>query len=217
MSGHRLLPYGDRALLVEVADASGVVRLVDALVSTGATGPDGPVADLVPAARTVLLAARPGVPLATVRAAATRALAAAGEAPEGSGAPAPPGGAVEIPVVYDGPDLEEVAGLTGLTPAEVVAAHTGRAWRVAFGGFAPGFAYLVGGDPRLEVPRRAEPRTSVPAGSVGLAGEFSGVYPRSSPGGWQLVGRTELVLWDLDRDPPALLTPGAEVRFVEAT
>ncbi|WP_377323398.1 allophanate hydrolase subunit 1 [Pimelobacter simplex] len=117
-------------------------------------------------------------------------------------------------VVYDGPDLAEVAGQTGLSEAEVVAAHTATPWRVAFGGFAPGFAYLVGGDPRLRVPRRAEPRTTVPAGSVGLAGEFSGVYPRASPGGWQLIGRTDVVLWDLDREPPALLAAGATVRFV---
>ena len=88
-------------------------------------------------------------------------------------------------------------------------------WQVGFGGFAPGFAYLIGGDPRLRVPRRAEPRTRVPAGSVGLAGEFSGVYPRESPGGWQLVARTSERLWDLRRSTPALLTPGTEVRFVD--
>ncbi len=117
-------------------------------------------------------------------------------------------------VVYDGPDLEEVARLTRMTPAEVVAAHTGTAWRVAFGGFAPGFAYLVGGDPRLDVPRRDSSRPKVPAGAVGLAGGYSGVYPRSSPGGWQLLGTTDAVLWDVDRDPPALLAPGSTVRFV---
>jgi KipI family sensor histidine kinase inhibitor len=99
---------------------------------------------------------------------------------------------------------------------EVVAAHTGTAWRVAFGGFAPGFAYLVGGDPRLRVPRRGRPRTKVPAGAVGLAAEFSGVYPRESPGGWQLIGHTEVAMWDVDRDPPALLHAGATVRFVRA-
>jgi KipI family sensor histidine kinase inhibitor len=118
---------------------------------------------------------------------------------------------VEIEVVYDGPDLDEVGTLTGLGADGVVAAHTGTPWRVAFGGFAPGFAYLAGGDPRLEVTRRSKPRTSVPAGSVGLAGEFSGIYPRSSPGGWQLIGRTDAVLWDLDRG--ALLQPGSTVRF----
>jgi KipI family sensor histidine kinase inhibitor len=120
---------------------------------------------------------------------------------------------VEIDVVYDGADLEEVARLTGLSQDEVVAAHTAAPLRVGFGGFAPGFAYLIGGDERLHVPRRAEPRTRVPAGSVGLAGEFSGVYPRESPGGWQLIGRTDAVLWDVNREPPALLLPGSWVRF----
>jgi KipI family sensor histidine kinase inhibitor len=126
------------------------------------------------------------------------------------------GDAIEIEVTYDGPDLAEVAEHTGISKEEVVAAHTGKPWMVAFGGFAPGFAYLVGGDDRLVVPRRETPRTSVQAGSVGLAGEFSGVYPRSSPGGWQLIGHTDAVMFDVDRDPPALLTPGAPVRFVEA-
>ena len=99
---------------------------------------------------------------------------------------------------------------------EVVAAHTSTPWRVGFGGFAPGFAYLVGGDERLAVPRRSEPRTKVPVGSVGLAGEFSGIYPRSSPGGWQLIGQVsedQAALWDVDRDDPALLTPGMWVQF----
>jgi len=126
------------------------------------------------------------------------------------------GDEIEVPVTYDGPDLADVATHTGLSEQEIVAAHTGTPWTVAFGGFAPGFAYLVGGDERLAVPRRESPRTSVPAGSVGLAGEFSGVYPRSSPGGWQLIGHTDAVMFDVDRDPPALLVPGAHVRFVEA-
>jgi biotin-dependent carboxylase-like uncharacterized protein len=126
------------------------------------------------------------------------------------------GEVVEVPVHYDGDDLEEVAALTGLTPAEVVAAHTGRPWQVGFVGFAPGFAYLVDGDPRLRVPRRSSPRPRVPAGAVGLADEYSGVYPRSSPGGWQLLGHTDVALWDLDRDPPALLRPGLRVRFTDA-
>ena len=119
-----------------------------------------------------------------------------------------------IEVDYSGPDLESVADVTGLTPAEVVGAHTGTPWRVAFAGFTPGFAYLVGGDPRLRVPRRDNPRVNVPAGSVALADEFSGIYPRASPGGWQILGFTGLRLWDLDREPAALLTPGRAVRFV---
>jgi KipI family sensor histidine kinase inhibitor len=122
-----------------------------------------------------------------------------------------------VDVIYDGTDLGEVARITGLGEAGVVAAHSGTPWRVAFGGFSPGFAYLIGGDPRLEVPRRDDPRTRVPAGSVALAGEFSGVYPRESPGGWQLIGHTDAVLWDIDRPEPALLTAGMTVQFREAS
>jgi len=120
---------------------------------------------------------------------------------------------VTIPVMYDGPDLAAAASLTGLSQDEVVAAHISRPWTVGFTGFAPGFAYLVGGDPRLQVPRLDSPRPSVPAGSVGLAGGFSGIYPRSSPGGWQLIGRTDVELFDPLQSPPALLQPGMQVRF----
>ncbi|WP_028471838.1 5-oxoprolinase subunit PxpB [Nocardioides alkalitolerans] len=207
----RLLPYGDRAVLVEVADAAEVVAWSDALLAAGLVGHDGPVEDVVPAARTVLVTLRPGHDLDALRS----RLARVEPAPVRSDAVADPGDVVEIPVTYDGPDLADVARLTGLDEAAVVEAHTASTWRVAFGGFAPGFGYLVGGDPRLEVPRRDSARTEVPAGSVGLAGEFSGVYPRASPGGWQLIGRTALALWDLDRDPPALLRPGGVVRFVD--
>lgn len=198
----RMLPYGERAVLVELADLDEVVSLVDAArVVPG-------VEDVVPGERTLLVvAARPEL-LDGIRAALAslpRGAVAAGSRR-----------VVEIGVVYDGEDLDEVAALTGLTPSQVVAAHTSTPWRVGFGGFAPGFAYLVGGDPRLEVPRRAEPRPSVPAGAVGLAGRYSGIYPRSSPGGWQLLGRTDAVLFDVAADPPALLQPGMLVRFVEA-
>ncbi|MBD5829564.1 allophanate hydrolase subunit 1 [Janibacter melonis] len=208
----RFLPMGESAWLVETDDIDAVLAL-DAALAPLADAGDGvwaEVDDLVPAARTLLVVARRTTNLADlatqIRAAATRA--------DRSG-PAQTAGDVEIPVRYDGPDLAEVAERTGLSPAEVVAAHTGTPWRVGFGGFAPGFAYLVGGDPRLEVSRRSEPRTKVPVGAVGLAGEFSGIYPRESPGGWQLIGSTDVVLWDADRDPPALLAPGTTVRFTE--
>jgi KipI family sensor histidine kinase inhibitor len=197
----RLLPCGDVGLLVEVEDIDEVLALADAV---RADTPPG-VVDVVPAARTVLLTVEPGTDLAAVR----RAVLALDIAP---GAGRAGGETVRIPVTYDGPDLAEVAELTGLGADGVVAAHTGTPWRVAFGGFAPGFAYLVDGDPRLNVSRRAEPRTTVPAGAVGLAGEFSGVYPRPSPGGWQLIGRTDLPLWDMGSG--ALLQPGGLVRFV---
>jgi KipI family sensor histidine kinase inhibitor len=196
-----LLPYGERALLVQVAPAD-VGRLQVALA--GLVG-----VEIVPAASSLLVRPSAVEQLDELRAAVATIIAR----------PLPPaptassGTLVPVRVVYDGPDLAEVAELTGLGVAGVVAAHTGTPWRVAFGGFAPGFAYLADGDPRLVVPRRSEPRTSVPAGSVGLAGEFSGVYPRESPGGWQLVGRTDAVLWDARRTPPALLSPGTWVRF----
>lgn len=124
--------------------------------------------------------------------------------------------AVELPVTYDGPDLESVARRCGMAVDEVVRRHRGCEYVVAFCGFAPGFAYLTGAPAELHVPRREEPRSRVPAGSLGLAGEFTGIYPRSSPGGWQLIGRTTSSLWDLDRDPPALLAPGTRVRFTDA-
>jgi KipI family sensor histidine kinase inhibitor len=127
----------------------------------------------------------------------------------------PTGRLVELPVVFDGPDLPDVARLTGRAVPALVAALTGVELTVAFGGFAPGFGYLTGLPEDLHVPRRETPRTRVPAGSVGLAGPYAGAYPRASPGGWQLVGRTDAVLFDVDRDPPALLVPGARVRFRE--
>jgi KipI family sensor histidine kinase inhibitor len=202
----KLLPYGDAGLLVELPGLDEVLGLHAALEQDPPVG----VIDLVPAMRTLLVRIDPTeTTLTDLRAAiATREPRAPAHRSVGT---------VEIPVVYDGQDLEEVGELTGLGPRGVVEAHTDQRWTVAFAGFAPGFGYLVGDDDRLHVSRRHEPRTRVPPGAVGLADRFSGVYPRESPGGWQLIGHTELAMWDLDRDPPALLAPGTEVRFVEAT
>lgn len=200
----RVLPCGDAALLVEVDGLSEVLALADEIRAARLPA----VLDVVPAARTVLLTTAAGTDLAALRRTVLGLDVDASRPAAGDAA------AVEIAVSYDGPDLDEVGGLTGLGAAGVVAAHTGRPWRVAFGGFAPGFAYLTGGDPALHVPRRAEPRVAVPAGAVGLAGEFSGVYPRASPGGWQLIGRTDAAMWDPQRGP--LLRPGGSVRFVES-
>ncbi|MFE6863496.1 allophanate hydrolase subunit 1 [Nocardia sp. NPDC057668] len=122
---------------------------------------------------------------------------------------------VVIPVRYDGEDLPAVARLLGITEAEVVAQHTGVEWRCAFAGFAPGFGYLESADGRLSVPRRDRARTAIPAGAVALAGGYSAVYPRRSPGGWQLIGTTEAVMFHVDRDPPALVRAGTRVRFVD--
>ena len=189
-----LKPYGDTALLLDCESLDEAQRWFAALHDE---------AEAVLGATSVLLRGDP---------AALRSLV--GRTTPADVADSLDGTEVEIPVAYDGADLDDVARLTGLTPAGVVEAHTGTPWTVAFGGFAPGFSYLVGGDPRLQVPRRDSPRNRVPAGSVGLAGEFSGVYPRESPGGWQLIGRTELATWDTSRDQPALLTAGMTVRFV---
>lgn len=206
--------YGDRALLIECTDAAAVIALDHAL--RAAELPE--VSDIVPGARTVLVRLR-ATGLQTVM---HDRLAAVG-APEPRQAIAGAGldavfddvviDDVVIDVVYDGADLDEVAEILGMTPGEVIDAHTGTPWRAGFVGFAPGFAYLVDGDPRLRVPRREAPRTRVPSGSVALAGEFSGVYPRESPGGWQLIGRTDAALSDASQDVPALLRPGMTVRF----
>ena len=192
--------YGDEALLVEVADHHAALALYRAARESGLA-----VRDVVPAARSVLLDGVDDVD------AAERALRTWDHAP----APAT-GPVVEVPTVYDGPDLEEVARAWGMTAAEVVATHTGLEHEVAFCGFSPGFAYCAGLPERLAVPRRHDPRSRVPAGSVAVADRWTGVYPTASPGGWQLLGRTELVLWDPDRDPPATLAPGTRVRFVVA-
>ncbi len=125
-----------------------------------------------------------------------------------------PGAVVELATTYDGADLAAVAEAWGTDTAGVVARHQDTAFVVAFCGFSPGFAYLSGLPARLAVPRLDTPRTRVPAGSVGLAGEWCGVYPSASPGGWQLLGRTDAALWDVARDDPALLSPGTRVRFV---
>ncbi|MGK2882655.1 MAG: 5-oxoprolinase subunit B family protein [Mycobacterium sp.] len=202
----RVLDYGDQALLLEVEGTDQVLAWSGHLRDADLPG----VLDIVPASRTVLVTLSDPSQQAGTRQRIERLTTASG--PD-AGTEPPEQADVTIDVVYDGEDLAEVARLADLDEDGVVAAHTGTSYRVGFGGFAPGFAYLIGGDARLHVPRRAEPRASVPAGSVGLAGEFSGVYPRKSPGGWQLIGRTDAALWDIDRSPPALLTPGQWVRF----
>ncbi len=191
----RLRPCGDRAVLIDCASLDEAQGWFAALHGE---------AEAVLGARTVLLRGEPSELRVLVNRSEPQDITKTEPVDE-----------ITIEVVYNGPDLADVASHTGISEQEVVAAHTGTPWTVAFGGFAPGFAYLVGGDERLVVPRRESPRTSVPAGSVGLAGEFSGVYPRSSPGGWQLIGRTNAVMFDVDRSPPALLAPGARVTFVE--
>ena len=197
---------GERGLLVEVENLETVHRLHAALRELDPPG----IVELVPAYRTVLIVADPG------EAEALDDLAARLPHLELPPAEAVADETVEIPVSYDGEDLPEVAGLTGLEPEEVVRRHTAPEYTVAFLGFSPGFPYLVGLDPALEVPRRDTPRTSIPAGSVALAGNQTGIYPSASPGGWQLIGHTDVALFDPARDPPALLAPGTRLRFTVA-
>ena len=187
-------------MLFELPDNAAAVRVARRLAS------EPGLVDVVPGHRTVLVTWDNEPP----------ELIEITEAALGYDQAAPTGASVEIPVRYDGPDLDEVARLTALSPEEVAARHVGAEYVVGFLGFAPGFAYLLGGDERLHVERRAEPRERVPAGSVALAGPYSGIYPRESPGGWLLIGSTTTVLFDVTRDPPALLSPGDRVRFVPA-
>ncbi|MDP9885026.1 KipI family sensor histidine kinase inhibitor [Sinomonas atrocyanea] len=199
-----LRPAGDRAVLVELRTLGAVLALTSKLAAAQHAG-DLEVVDVVAAATTVLIVA--ASPDAVARAAAyVRALHL-------EDAERAPGRLVQIETVYDGADLEEAARLTGLSPEALVAAHSGAVWDAAFGGFAPGFAYLTH-DGAPSVPRRSSPRTVVPAGSVALAGTYSAVYPGESPGGWQLIGRTDAVMWDLSREDPALVAPGDRVQFV---
>lgn len=192
---------GETALLVECDDLDEVLA-----VHAEALRRRVPARDVVPAAATVLF---DGVadPAALADELDRWDLAA----PDVEAAPL-----VELPTTYDGADLTRVADLWKMDPDEVVSTHQATEFVVAFCGFSPGFAYCTGLSDRFEVPRLAEPRTRVPAGSVALADRFTGVYPRESPGGWLLIGRTEAELWNPRRDPSALLAPGTRVRFVDA-
>ena len=196
---------GEHGLLVECADVAEVTAVHAALTErAGLLG----ATDVVPAARTVLLDG-----LADVDAAARLVDEVV---PGPSTGPRADAAAVEIPVTYDGPDLEEVARQWAVSAADVARIHQDTEFTVAFCGFAPGFAYCAGLPPGLAVRRRAEPRARVPAGAVAVAGEFTSVYPAASPGGWQLIGRTDVPVWRPELPKPALLEPGTRVRFVDA-
>jgi KipI family sensor histidine kinase inhibitor len=205
---------GDAALLVQAGtEPPGPARLRAAILAENFPG----ILDIVPGAETVLVVVEPGHPGLPELAGRLRALASEVTGSAGSGGAGGDGvlgaGVIEIPVRYDGPDLAEVAEETGLSPEQVIERHAGAEYLVGWLGFSPGFGYLTGLDPALQVPRRASPRTSVPAGSVAIAGPLAAVYPSASPGGWRLLGRTAARLWDERRDPPAVLAPGQRVRF----
>ncbi|GAA1055980.1 allophanate hydrolase [Agromyces luteolus] len=216
----RLLPSGRSAILVECVGLDEVLALHDALA---ADPPEG-VVELVPAARTLLVAVDPDVLALESAAGWVRRAARDGPPADGratrDGRADPTGEAstddVVIEVDYRGEDLAGLADHLGVSPEHLVARHVAARWRVAFIGFAPGFGYLVADDWPFDVPRLDVARTRVPPGAVGVAGAFSGAYPRESPGGWRLIGSTGVALWDPLADPPALLVPGRGVRFREA-
>ncbi|MGF0314279.1 5-oxoprolinase subunit B family protein [Nocardia fluminea] len=213
----RIRPAGDRAVLITLDDPRPVQRLASALRVHAIAG----VEDVLPAAETVLVTMHSVSYGVQVRRELVALLDRLDHEPPQADSPdvsrgtaEDPEPVVEIPVHYDGADLPEVARLLDLSIPEVIAAHTGTVWRCAFVGFAPGFGYLTSPDGRLAVPRRTHARTAIPAGAVALAGGYSAVYPRGTPGGWQLIGTTDLRMWAVDRDPPALVRAGSAIRFV---
>jgi KipI family sensor histidine kinase inhibitor len=200
----RLSPVGADSLLVDLDTPEEAQAWHARILNHRSAGTLVPVREIVPGEKTVLLY---GISDADAMAAQLR---------QWSVPPltADSGPLIEIPVRYDGADLPTVADLWGVTQDDVARIHSATHYRVAFCGFAPGFAYMLGLEERCHVPRKAEPRTCVPAGSVALAGPYTGIYPRASPGGWQLIGTTDVRLWDMERAPAAMLSPGTRVRFV---
>lgn len=200
----RFLPVNLSSLIVELRDLDETLALFDALSASPLTG----IEEIIPAARTLMIRFRPGLTDAKTLAQHIQRCDLAGQQ-RGTGR------TVTIPVDYQGEDLPEVAEKLGISVQEVIRRHTENPYTVAFVGFAPGFAYMVSKTAQLHVPRRSTPRTKIPAGSVALAGEFSGIYPQASPGGWQIIGQTPLKMWDIERNEPALLLPGSNVHFVD--
>jgi KipI family sensor histidine kinase inhibitor len=202
-----LRPAGRAALLATFDSLPQVVAFRAGLTAARLPG----LTEVVSGARTLLLRYDPAsTDAARLRSALERVVPSVDA--EAASAADP----LVIPVVYDGEDLDHVVALTGIRRDRVIAWHTGQLWTSVFSGFAPGFSYLTGTEPSLDLPRRSTSRTAVPSGAVALAGEFSAVYPRVSPGGWQLIGRTDVPMWSLDREPPALAPAGTRVRFVDA-
>lgn len=207
----RVLSCGPSALLVEFAGTDArAAAAAAAWLDRAETARPAAVTDLVPGARTVLITFDP----AAVTVAAVRAWAMGLDAAAAPARPESPPAPLRIEVDYDGEDLPAVAAALGMTVPALITAHTAALWRCDFTGFAPGFGYLRSDGWAHTVPRLSTPRTRVPAGAVGLAGPYTGVYPRATAGGWQIIGRTAAVLWDERRDPPALIRPGRAIGFV---
>ncbi|MDM9648325.1 urea amidolyase family protein [Rhizobium sp. S163] len=198
----RFLPSGSDSFLVELDDLAATLTLLDAILAAGIEG----VREVIPGARTVMVRFDPWLTNVAGLCEKITALDLSTRSSRG-------GELFEIPVTYDGEDLGDVAEMLGCTIEEVIQRHTEATYTVAFTGFAPGFAYMTSDDPRFDVPRRKSPRVKIPAGSVAIAGKFGGIYPSDSPGGWQLLGKTPLAMWDTTRERAALLAPGDRVRF----
>lgn len=203
-----ILPAGEHAVLVEFDDPRTPAVFAHQLRAQNIPVID----DIVPAERTVMVFADRRTGHAALREIVAEQLHSHHHRDLDSQRPTPE---VTIGVHYNGADLAALATACGLTPAELVELHTGLVWTCDFIGFAPGFGYLTSPDNPLDVPRHPQSRPQVPAGAVALAGQYSAIYPRSSPGGWQLIGTTETCLWDLDSDPPSLLSAGTRVRFLD--
>ena len=197
--GVRLIPYGTQALMAEYTTLSEVVAAAAAVRAADLAGVD----EVIPGARTVLVQFSGGEPSGL-----REILTVEHEQVQADGL------LIEVPTRYDGPDLAEVAERTALSVDDVIALHSGTEFVAAFCGFAPGFAYLSGLPSVLQLPRRPSPRTLVPAGSLAMASEFTSVYPTASPGGWHLLGTVAVSMFDLTRQPAALIAPGDRVRFV---
>ena len=192
----RLLPYGPCAVLAEFDSLDAVMTAAGQWRAAALPG----VIDVVPAASTVLVVHDGTFDASTLTPPAVAEIAAVGPL-------------VVVPVRYDGADLQAVADACSMSVDQVIEIHSGAEYTCAFCGFIEGFPYLVGLDARLVLPRRSTPRTRVPRGSVAMASTFTGVYPTTTPGGWHLLGHTDMPMWDDDRDPPATLPPGTRVRF----
>lgn len=214
-----MIRVGESAWLLELDGTAQVLAAYQSLLRRD----DPALLDVVPGARTLLVVCRPdarGSDEAAL-AAIERDARATSAAPtrdagigERAGAASVAARTHEIAVRYDGEDLPRLAERTGITRDAFIERHTSVEYRVSFVGFQPGFAYLAGLPPELHAPRRASPRPRVPAGSVAIGGEWTGIYPTASPGGWHLLGTTDAVLFDPTADPPARLQPGDVVRFV---
>lgn len=200
----RILQCGDRAFLIELTDVDEVMQYHESLLAADIEG----VVDLLPAARTIFVQIDPVVAdlRTVVGAVETMRILPRQDHPDSP--------VIDIPIRYDGPDLADLSARLGMTRKQFVDRHIAQTWTVAFTGFAPGFAYLVSHGEAFDIPRLDEPRLEVPTGAVAMAGPFTGIYPRPSPGGWQLIGSTDARMWDLDRDPPALLSSGYRIRFL---